>query len=289
MESVSENEDQFETCTQYAFGHRGYSPVGKTRERLPAGSYDIVSSFMGTYIVPKKVLHDELIEMEDSPSQQIMADIRKFWSLKDRYDKLGFVHKRGFLLYGPPGTGKTSVTNLVATSMASTDGLTIYCQYPGVLADILKNIREVEDDRQIVVVMEDIDNIIESNGEEALLSLLDGQATVGSVVYIATTNNLESLPDRIAKRPSRFDKVIEVGTPPASVREHFLAKRGCANLSKKEMARWVKMTDGLTIAHMKELIISVLLLENDLKKEAERLRGLDLSENSSDPDDDYYG
>lgn len=289
MESVNETADQLETCTQYAFGHRGYAPVGKTRKRLPAGSYDIVSSYMGTYIVPKKVLHDELIEMEDSPSQQIMADIRKFWSLKDRYDKLGFVHKRGFLLYGPPGTGKTSVTNLVATSMAASDGLTIYCQYPGVLADILKNIRDVEVEREIVVVMEDIDNIIESNGEEALLALLDGQMTVGSVVYIATTNNLEQLPDRIAKRPSRFDRVIEVGTPPASVREHFLSKRGCGHLSKKEMARWVKMTDGLTIAHMKELIISVLLLENDLRKEAERLRGLDLSENDNNDGDDYYG
>jgi cell division protease FtsH len=128
------------------------------------------------------------------------------------------------------------------------------------------------------VVIEDIDSVIDHGYEDQLLTLLDGQETVNSVAFIATTNHLESLPARIAKRPSRFDRVIEVEAPGPNVRRQFLVKRGCGELSKKELERWVRLTDGLTIAHMKELIISVLLLENDLETEAERLRGSPIDE-----------
>lgn len=52
----------------------------------------------------------------------LVKDIKKFIENKDVYDKLGLLHKRGFILYGPPGTGKTSIIK----ALANTFSLPIY-------------------------------------------------------------------------------------------------------------------------------------------------------------------
>jgi hypothetical protein len=37
---------------------------------------------------------------------------------------------------------------------------------------------------------------------------------------------------------------------------------------------WVEQTDGLTLSHLRELIVSVIILENDFEQEIETLKNM---------------
>ena len=76
-------------------------------------------------------------------------------------------------------------------------------------------LREIEPDRKIILILEDIDNFI--NVDKALLTkllqILDGSNKLDNIITIATTNYQEKLEERIANRPSRFDRRYEIGLP----------------------------------------------------------------------------
>ena len=123
--------------------------------------------------------------------------------------------------------------------------------------------REVEPNRPVVCVFEDIDAIIDRYGESELLSLLDGDSQVDKVVNIATTNYPERLDKRIVSRPRRFDRLIKVEVPADEVRKAFLK----AKLPKTQSVdTWFKLTKGLSFAGLSECIISVICLGNDLEE-----------------------
>lgn len=122
-------------------------------------------------------------------------------------------------------------------------------------------------------MIEDVDEIINRFGEHTLLALLDGENQVENIVHIATTNYPEILGARIVNRPSRFDERILVGMPTALARQTYLS-RTTFGLSLKELDRWVKDTDGLSIAHLRELAAAVLCLEQPYDQVIQRLKAM---------------
>lgn len=258
--------------TQYTFDGECYSAVTSTVPRIKAGKYSVISTMFGIYLKSESVTTDKLIVVENSPAHKIIEQLEIFWSLKEKFKSFGMLHKRGFLLHGPPGTGKTSILNIVADFVKSKDGIFIFANKVNAVANMLKNIREVEPERKIVVVFEDIDSSSGYGGtEEDFLALLDGKQSVDNVVFIATTNYLSQLPERMRLRPSRFDVVLEVAYPDYDVRYGFLKNRNLG-LSEKDLVEWAKLTDGLSLAFIKELIVSVLCIGNPLKSEVIRLK-----------------
>ena len=108
-----------------------------------------------------------------------------------------------------------------------------------------------------MIVMEDIDAYLHDYGnEQAILDMLDGSVKHSNTILIATTNYPERLPDRIINRPSRFDRVEYIGTPSKNDRKIYLKEKS-KTLSTKDINKWVKDTNGWTLAHIKELILSV--------------------------------
>lgn len=99
-----------------------------------------------------------------------------------------------------------------------------------------------------------------------------------------TTNYPERLDKRLVNRPSRFDIVKLVAMPNAEARRLFLSKKA-RNLKDNpaELDKWVKGTEGFSIAHLKELIISVEIFEADVEYAIKRLRKMiDTSPKSTD-------
>ena len=78
-----------------------------------------------------------------------------------------------------------------------------------------------------------------------------------NIVYLATTNYPEQLEDRIINRPSRFDRRYEIGLPSYEVRLEYIKKKVLDD--NIDVEKWAKDTDDLSIAHIKELILSVLV------------------------------
>jgi len=123
-------------------------------------------------------------------------------------------------------------------------------------------------------MFEDIDAIIEIHGDSELLQWLDGSHQINKVINIATTNYPERLDRRIVSRPRRFDRIIKIEAPAATIREVYLAKK-LPDLVAADLAKWVKVTEGLSFAAMAELVISVACLGNSLEETVEVLRSLD--------------
>jgi len=123
--------------------------------------------------------------------------------------------------------------------------------------------RQIEPKRPLVVIIEDIDNIVTAGQGllSSLLNVLDGVNQIENVCYLATTNYPERLQDRISNRPSRFDRVYEIPHPDAKVREFYIRhKLHESDIKTINMKQWVDETEGLSLSHIKELVVSTMIL-----------------------------
>lgn len=262
-------------------------------ESLPSGYYSLGSSMQtGPFLKKEYPVIDELFYFPDPTIDDMIKDIRKFWDSEKKYREYGFVYKRGILLWGPPGTGKTSVINLfVQEILENHDGIVLNVNDIYLYGTMSKIVRTLEPKKPILAIMEDLDGMMVRHDPQFVLNLLNGADQVDNVVYIATTNYLERLEERIKNRPSRFDRLYMIGNPDERVRDFYLKrviKPDDVSRFNINIPQWVKDTDGLTISHIKELILSVVILENDYKESLERLRkmsNLDMNPQSTS----YYG
>ena len=244
------------------------------KHRLPNGVYTAgVDEWGSIYFRPFVPITDELIEFKDSLSEQIVKMVDHFLSqeVKDAFTKYNIVYKRGVLLYGMPGTGKTSVVNLIMQTAAKKDMVILYNIPPNLVNASVDAIRAVEkNNRKIMVIWEDFEDIV-TNYERDILNLLDGIVQVEDIFYIATTNFLDEIPNRVKKRPSRFADIIEVGTPPAELRRKYILSKLHPE-DNIDINFWVEHTEGFTIDQLKDLVINVLVLGMDIDKAIEKSR-----------------
>lgn len=253
-----------------------------TLQSLPPGLYEIVwNNKLSDWSFMKQTLNtDELYELPTQEISEILGDIKKFWKKVDIYKKYNLMHKRGILLYGDPGCGKSGILQLcmkhiiedlsgIVVNLKDEDSIKAY-------AESVPKLRQIEPSRPLVVIIEDIDGITgdSSYSTSVLLNILDGIKQIENVVYIATTNYPEKLEERITNRPSRFDRRYYIAPPSAEVRKSYLQKKIGKSKAKINIDRWVKDTEGLSMSHLKELFISVVVLDNDYDSAIDHLKGL---------------
>lgn len=252
---------------------KSYVAVGDTSKVIPSGVYEINEDKSGNIVYARlSTTLNELIELPDSISRKIIDEIKKFWSLSDKYVKHKMIHKRGVLMYGPPGGGKTAAIQFIIDDVIKRGGIVVKYGRPYLMARGLRVLREVEPNKPVVVIMEDIDAIIEEWCESDVLNLLDGIDRIDNAVFIATTNYPEKLGDRVINRPSRFDKRFFVGFPTEEARGVFLRAVACG--VKFDVKKWVTDTENFSIAHLKELFTSVILIGDKYEDALTTLRAM---------------
>lgn len=256
------------------------SITGPNNNMIPPGYYVPTEINDRMALSTMSVDHDNFVPIQNSRTADIVREIEQFWKeeTRERYAKYGFCYKRGVLLYGKPGTGKSTLISELTERFVKDGGVVINFQ-GNVFAfnALITEFRKVEPDRKIYIVMEDIDGSVEgmsNNNLTMLLNMLDGSSQLSNVVWIATTNHPEHLPESLTKRPSRFDRKLEVLPPTWEERRCFLEHKLGDDIRKvkENQDQWKKLTEGMTVADLKEIVISVFVQGRSLEEAADELR-----------------
>ena len=276
---LENNQDISKLCQWQNHGSGKFTPCTKTQHSIPPGVYQpAFSNTIGEYLKSIPFRNDELLLFPDPIYLEVINSIKSFWSKKSYYNKYEFTYKRGILLYGEPGCGKSCIiSQCISHLIKQVGGIVINITNSDqlqVFSDFLPNIREVEPHRPIITILEDVDALVQRRAT-SVLNLLDGVKQVDNIIYIATTNYPELLEERILNRPSWFDRRFHIGTPSAEVRKfYFQNKIKSEDLKHIDLKMWISETEGFSIAHLKELIISVFVLDYTFEHALARLSGM---------------
>lgn len=188
-------------------------------------------------------------------------------------------------------SGKSASLILLAKDLVARGGIVLNAKMETYATmQAIQAIRSIENDRPIIVLLEDIDETLKYQSESNLLSLLDGEEQTDNCVFLASTNYPETLPPRFINRPSRFDEVIRVGMPNDTARRIYLKSRLLeGDLTESELDRWVAESEGLSLAHLRELVIGVFCFERTFEETLERLRKMKTVPSSSRDNDRGFG
>jgi chaperone BCS1 len=172
----------------------------------------------------------ESVILEPGEKEHLVQDVAKFKASKCRYAQLGVPYHRGYLLYGPPGTGKTSLVSALAAKF----NMSIYAINLNDFNDRTLGSAINDVPPNSVLLFEDIDCMKsgKARGQDqtpkdpgdkkedpldrlgvtlsGLLNVLDGFYAPENVLFIMTTNHLETL-DQALLRPGRIDYRLYLG------------------------------------------------------------------------------
>jgi hypothetical protein len=264
---------------------RIFVPAAPTVEVLTPGVYEIKqSSALGLYFEKIPVRTEGLLQFPDTNSDRVVSEIQKFWERESIFVDYGLIYKRGILLYGPPGSGKSCTIQLIMEDVVQRNGIVIKFSDPYLFIDGMRVLRQIQPNTPVVVILEDIDSTLQMFNESEILNILDGVNEVKKIVFLATTNYPEKLGARIVNRPSRFDKRFRIGYPTTESRKmYFEFLIGGGNPDKlaqkvKELDlnidQWVEDTEDMSIAHLKELFVQVVIIGDPYEEAINTLKGM---------------
>jgi hypothetical protein len=252
---------------------RVYVPSTRSVKQMRPGIYEIMTSpQIGLYFERVEMTTESLLRFPDSNTDRVVAEVTTFWEREETFRQYGLPFKRGILLWGPPGGGKTSTIKLAIEDILKREGIVFKFTQPGLFSSALRAFRQIQPATPIIVLMEDLDAIIENFDESQVINILDGVDLVDKVVFLGSTNYPELLGPRILNRPSRFDKRFKIGMPSDEARGIYLedlVRRSGLSLNLKQ---WVKDTKDFSLAHVKELFISVNIIQDDYNDALDTLR-----------------
>jgi hypothetical protein len=209
----------------------------------------------------------------------IINEAKTFFGKLDVYEKLGRQKKRGVLIYSAPGLGKSSTISHFCTETISEDSGTVVIIWPTSKIDSDDVLDFLSTDStytakctKLILILEDIGGGEHEGGrsrqvDAGLLNLLDGVSDVFKLptFIIATTNHPQNLLSSLADRPGRFDLMLELKPPSGEERIKLLEFIANRPLTEEEKDMFMdKKCDGLSIAHLDEIMVRSLLHDKTL-------------------------
>jgi len=198
------------------------------KERIEPGIYTPIDTNEGFFFARGEMSDRELLRFPDTPNEDVVDEIMRFWEKGEAFEKHGLPHKRGILLYGPPGTGKTMLAKAVAAeseaNFISVKGPEFLSKWVGESEKAVREtFRKAKQASPCIIFFDEIDSItpVRGTGSDShvtervisqLLSEIDGLEELHNITVIAATNRPDII-DPALLRPGRIDRLIYV-TPP---------------------------------------------------------------------------
>lgn len=267
------------------------------RKKLTIASYLYVYDDGWTQVEAYSSRLLESVILKSGEKEHLVSDIERFRNSRKRYRELGVPYHRGYLLYGPPGTGKTSLVSALANKF----GMSLYAINLTEFSD--KSLRKATNDvpENSVILLEDIDCMKTGNrrteASEAskgappdksgvssllgvtlsgLLNVMDGFHAPENVIFVMTTNHVETL-DPALLRPGRIDYKLYMGEASKSQKVELYC-RFFPNASEAEAKQFAELHFAETMAQFQGLLLA-------LEREAELGELASVSPGEEVPDD----
>jgi mitochondrial chaperone BCS1 len=218
--------------------------------------------------------------LKPGEKEHLMRDLERFRGSRARYRRLGVPYHRGYLLYGPPGTGKTSLVSALGAKF----GMSIYVVNLTEFNDRTLKTAMNDVPENSIILFEDIDCMKAGNRRPAsnewlenrlssmatektdpsagfavtlsgLLNVLDGFHAPENVVYVMTTNRVESL-DPALLRPGRIDYRLFMGEASESQRIELYC-RFFPEAAEPEAREFAKAHCAETMAEFQGLLLAL--------------------------------
>lgn len=268
--------EEVEPCTLWVQNKDYFIPdISITiHDKLPPGVYKMELIDRDWQAHKIGINTDELYAFSNDCTSDILNEVSNFWKKKDLYQQFNITHKRGILLCGAPGCGKTSIIQLLVKQIVEEmNGLVFVASTPSEfsgLSHMLSNtIRQIEKDRPIITIIEDVDQLITSLGGDAcILDFLDGSSSIENHLVILTSNNTTDLTDAIL-RPSRIDLIYEIPNPTSEVRKLYFQKK---EIDPEIITDLITKTDGFSFAELKEVFVAIKVLGKTVNETIQRIK-----------------
>jgi len=274
---------------------KDFYPSREVYTEIPSGFYSVkFSQEYGVYISKIKDKQDETLDIISSSYKKVKKDFDKFWSLEKKYKEYGLQYSRRVLLYGHPGNGKKYIAKRIANHfLQKHNGLVLYFEDVDDVKKAIRHIKEIEPNRKILVVMENVGILLEKFGIPAVASILKDISSEDNLYIISTTNHEERVSEYISDKPNMFDLKLEIGYPTLAERKKyiktFISKVDVSD-SEKGVETIAEDTDGLSLGYIRNLLESYFIYNYDYDKKLEEAN--DMKENimnSYYPDDSKNG
>lgn len=263
-----------EKCTLWIKEGDVYTPdtTIQITHTLPSGVYKMAMIDRAWRATAVPIKTDELYSFPNNLTDVILSEADEFWSKKEVYEKHNIVHKRGILLCGAPGCGKTSIIQLLSKQIAEKNGIVFIASdrdsFFGLVENI-KTIKNIEKDRPIITIIEDVDQIIAQMGGDAIiLDFLDGSKSIANHLCILTSNDTTDLSEALL-RPSRIDLIYEIPNPKSDIRRTYFKNKG---VTPERITEMVTATKGLSFAELKEVFVAVEVMGKPLEDVIKRIK-----------------
>lgn len=251
-------------------------PTFKRFDEVHHGYFELDFNNYGEVTAKEITLkEDNFVNFQEGPLPEVLTEVDKFWTSSHKYKRLGCAHKRSILCYGDPGCGKSMIMVAVIRHVVENKGIAIKMDNPYRFSEKLAIVRQIQTDTPIVVICEDLDDLIDDD-EETMGEILDGTSSMGQgILYISTTNYLDKIPPRFKNRPSRIDTLIQIPTPSEAQRmEYIRALLRNEDGTDDYTPEYAKLAaESLSLADMKEGVISSYVFEKSMDETIARLRG----------------